>query len=214
MRRGLAVSLGLFAATIVAGAAPAEAASKLPSCSKNGTTLEKSESVRVYELSDDEGNHTIKACRIATRKRTTLSEYFSCDCSTGDESPPDSIQLNGLIVLVITSPTTGPPGSDGPPTGAPPGTTTPITPVVPNQALSVFDLGSGFRRTVFARPGELVLRRQGSFAYRQGAELHAVPRKGQDTVIDTGPVEAGTLRLEGKTLSWIGAGQPRTATLD
>jgi len=183
-------------------ALPAEAATKALPCSANGDTVTKNDSLRVYELSDSEGNHEYKACRLRTRERVTIYSYFSCECSTGDEPDLDRVVLAGHFVAVVVPPNYGPPGNTSPSE-------------MLSSTIRVFDAAKRERvRTVSATPDDLVLRRQGSIAYRAGAELHVVPRTGTDTLVDAGPVQAGSLRLDGKRLSWISAGTPRSGTLD
>src|SRR5215212_11573456 len=77
-------------------AAAADARSKR--CPRSGLEAKSSKAV-LYEVGDDDGNHELVGCVKKSRKRTTLATWFSCDCSIGDDAPPQA-WLSGRMAAV------------------------------------------------------------------------------------------------------------------
>jgi hypothetical protein len=97
----------------------------------------------------------------------------------------------------------------------------------PSLTTAVVDLRTGARRDFhLADPRgtpvaghALVLNSRGSIAWigcpvgcDAGRELHTIDAQGNH-LLDTGALDAASLRLSGSTLSWTNAGAPRSATL-
>jgi hypothetical protein len=187
----------VIALTLTAPAA--HGAKRLP-CGHGGITEARNDQVRVYELSTENDDHVLKACRFKTRKRTTLYSWFSCDCSRGDEPGPGPLWLGGAFVAVSSLPYF-------PPDGSPPATT--------RGDVELYDAKRGKSVLTFvAEPSRLLIKpSNGSLAYVEDFALHKIERGGADRVIDAGPIKQSSLTLEGSKLSWTKNGQRFSATL-
>src|ERR1700742_2059957 len=161
--------LPFLAAALVLALLPAadadarKAKRKLAPCTARGdVTLNRNTVARVYEVEDDD-THSVYGCMYDTRKRRLLASWFSCGCSTGDETAP-TVWLSGRFVAVTRQ--SCPPPGVGACTGS----------------LRVIDLRTGATIHGGGYPSELLLKRNGSIAYVVGTKVIVYDAKGVRTV--------------------------------
>lgn len=182
-------------AVLPAAPADAKAKRKLAPCTARGdVTLNRNTVARVYEVEDDD-THSVYGCMYDTRKRRLLASWFSCGCSTGDESGP-TVWLSGRFVA-LTRLSCPPPGM-GDCTGS----------------LRVVDLRTGKAIHAGPYPSELLLKRNGSIAYVVGTKVIVYDAKGVRTVDDGPGIEADSLAANGRLLYWMRGGVARSTPFD
>ena len=102
----------LFSALLLlaAWAQPAAAATKKDRqriCAKRGFTVDKSKIARVFTV-DRQGDQSMFGCLRSNGRLQLLSNWFSCDCSTGDDPAPDAELHAGRFVEVTEFASCGP----------------------------------------------------------------------------------------------------------
>lgn len=197
----------LLSATLLVPAASAAAARSphraLAPCAVRGSvTVAQNEQARVYVRSQhgDADQHVLVGCLLRSGQKVQLDSFFSCDCSRGDESPPQ-VWLRARIVAVNRyscppDPTLGP--------------------------------CTGSARTVSLRTGETLRRAstgtslpalvqgpRGSFAYvSSGGGIIKSDATGETVVLAAGPgIDPDSLAIAGARLYWLRDGVPQTAVL-
>lgn len=172
-----------------------------PCAVKGSGTVAQNAQARVYVRTrrGDDARHMLVGCLLRSDRRVLLDEWFSCDCSRGDELEPQ-VWLRGGVVAVNRH-------------GCPP------DPILGGCA--------GRARTVSLRTGEtlreadtgaavaaLVLGPRGAFAYVSGdGAVVKSDATGETVVLDSGPLDAASLAVVGARLYWLRGGQARTALL-
>lgn len=202
VRGGTAIAGLLLAAVLGLGAGSAHAApaAHKPCAVRGSTTVERNAQVRVFTRSarEDESDHRLVGCLLASGRRLLLDSWFSCDCSRGDENEPQT-WLRGTVVAVNRY-------------GCSPD---PSFPACSGGARTV-DLRT--RRTLRrASTGgyvsELAIGPAGTIAVVTGRGLVTSDAAGE-VVLDAGPgIQPGSLAFAGPLLYWTSGGAPRSALL-
>jgi hypothetical protein len=101
IRTRLALLAAALGVALTAVPAAADASTRAGDrCERRGAvTLEANAAVRIYEISDEQDQHTMFGCRYRTGRTTALASWFDCGCSRADEPTPQ-VALNGLAAGV------------------------------------------------------------------------------------------------------------------
>ena len=191
MRR---VLLPLACLLLLACAQPAAAATKKERqqiCAKRGFTQASSATARVFEV-DRDGDHSLYGCMRSSGRLQLLSNWYSCDCSVGDEIAPD-VRLHAGRFAEVTEHVECGPVPD---------------PSCGGSSATLRDLRGRRTYPVQDEVGEVVAR-GGTFAYADGRVV--LVRRKVATVVDAA---GGTdLALARTRLYWMRNGQPFSAPL-
>jgi hypothetical protein len=180
----------------VAPAADAAPAKRKRRCAERGPrTIVRSLDARIWVESDDRDHRLISYYR--TGRRWVIGYWYSCDCSIGDSSQPQT-WLTGRFAAVNTY------------------SCSPIS-IVPECTgrLRVFDLRSpGRARHLIDSGGPVsqpLLKRNGSIALLIAGRLVRADTTGT-AVLDEGPgIDAESLAASGNRLYWMRGDAPQTA---
>jgi hypothetical protein len=184
-------------------AVPGAAAARKP-CTRAGKTVAKNRYVRVYRVPGDEGT-ALRACNRRTRKSAELASAFDDGYVLSEDYR--SVRLARRFAAVVDDHTDVSCKADCPPDYVP-----------TTHFVVVRDLKrrTSRRLQVSAQANELVVTTHGALAWTQGTgsqiEVHALDSAGA-RVLDTGPIDAGSLAVVGSTLTWQNGGQARQAEL-
>jgi hypothetical protein len=174
-----------------------------PCAAKGSRTVALNPVARVYVRSErgDGDRHLLIGCLLRSGQRVQLDSWFSCDCSRGDESPPQ-VWLRERIVAINRY-------------GCSPDPTAPAD-------------CTGSARTVSLRTGETLRRAntgtsvaalvqgpRGSFAYvSSGGAVLKSDADGEGVLLDAGPgVDAASLAAAGVHVYWFHGAIPFAASL-
>jgi hypothetical protein len=192
MRR-IVIAACLAVLLVPASAAEAEA----KPCPKRGVVAENVKA-RLYIVSREDGEHRLRGCMKRSHKRTLLSAWTDCDCSTGD-LPTPQYALTGRIAAVNEW------------------SCSPFEPGECGGATTVTDLKSRAPLRTIATDGsvsDLVVTRKGNAAVIGPNGLQRADGGGV-TTLDPAPDAGSLAHAPGTaTLYWTTAGLPRSAPLD
>jgi len=193
---------------LLACASSAQAASSrshrapAPCAARGSTTVALNPQARVYVRSErgDADQHLLIGCLLGNGRKVQLDTWFSCDCSRGDELPPQ-VWLRGTVVAVNRH-------------GCSPD---PLVFDCSGSARSVsLRTGKTLRRAnTGTSVGALVLGPAGVFAYvSAGGAVVKSDASGETVVVDPGPgIDSASLAIAGARVYWMRAGAPQSALL-
>jgi hypothetical protein len=198
MRRAVLPFTCLLFLLVAAWAQPAAAATKKERqriCAKRGFTVDSSKLARVFTV-DHQGDQSMFGCMRSNGRLQLLSNWFSCDCSVGDDPTPDAELHAGRFVEVEEFASCGPVPD----------------PSCGGSTISLRDLRNRRNFAVDDDVSQVVVR--GRFvAYADGRVMLADGDK-EETVLDPGPgIEDGSLAFSSTRLYWVRDGLPQTASL-
>jgi len=207
MRTKLLILCAIGALLVLAASASAARSrphrAPAPCAAKGSKTVALNPLARVYVRSQrgDADQHLLIGCLLRSGQTVQLDSWFSCDCSRGDESPPQ-VWLRERIVAVNRY-------------GCSPDPSSPLDCTGSARTVSLRTGETLHRASTGTSVAALVQGPRGSFAYvSSGGAVLKADADGEGVLLDAGPgVVPGSLAAAGVHIYWMHGVIPYAASL-